>query len=131
MSIQPVNTAATSVPPPRQAPPTGASATNGAVTLHETPTSKVPGTTAQTDQPAQDIQVNRQQLDLAVKNVSTFVKTANSSLEFSIDKETGIDLVKVIDSDTQKVIRQIPSEEIVAIAKALDSLKGLLIQQKA
>ena len=40
-------------------------------------------------------------------------------------------MVKVIDSNTQEVIKQIPSEEMIAIAKALDKLKGLLLQQKA
>ena len=32
---------------------------------------------------------------------------------------------------TEELIRQIPSEEMLALAKALDTMKGLLIQQKA
>ena len=34
-------------------------------------------------------------------------------------------------NDTKDVIRQIPSEEMVAIARALESLQGLLVKQKA
>lgn len=66
----------------------------------------------------------------AVKTVSEFVGNINSNLKFSVDDETGQTIVKVVDSATDEVIKQIPSEEMVAIAKAMDKLKGLLIQQK-
>ena len=55
----------------------------------------------------------------------------NSNLSISIDKDTGQTVVKVIDSSTDEVIKQIPSEEILAISKAIDQLKGVFIQQKA
>ena len=40
-------------------------------------------------------------------------------------------IVKVMDNATKEVIRQIPSVEMLAIAKALDKIQGLLIKQKA
>jgi flagellar protein FlaG len=40
-------------------------------------------------------------------------------------------VVKVIDRETQDVIRQIPSQEMLDLAQALDKLQGLLIKQKA
>jgi len=45
--------------------------------------------------------------------------------------DTGQLVVKIIDRTTQEVIRQMPSEEMLAIAKALDSIKGLFVQQTA
>lgn len=48
-----------------------------------------------------------------------------------VDDETGIHVVKVMDINTQEVIRQYPSEEILSLAKSLDKLQGLLIRQKA
>ncbi len=74
---------------------------------------------------------SREQLEQAVEAVKKFVMPISSTLDFSIDEETGIRVVKVIDSSTQEVIRQIPSEEILQIARALDRLQGLLIRQKA
>jgi len=73
----------------------------------------------------------REQLDNAVKAVQKFVQPLASNLQFSIDEETNIRVVKVVDIATKEVIRQIPSEEILQIAKALDRLQGLLFQQKA
>ena len=72
-----------------------------------------------------------EELDQAVKAVNEFVKPFNNALNFSVDQESKTTVVKVIDQSTKEVIRQIPSEEMLALAKALDTMKGLLIQQKA
>jgi flagellar protein FlaG len=40
-------------------------------------------------------------------------------------------VVKVIDQNTQEVVRQIPSKEALEIAKSLDKMRGLLIRQTA
>jgi flagellar protein FlaG len=39
--------------------------------------------------------------------------------------------VRIVDSQTKEVIRQIPSEEMLAISKYMDQMSGKLIQQKA
>jgi len=72
-----------------------------------------------------------EELDQAIKAVNEFVKPFNNALNFSVDQESKTTVVKVIDQGTKEVIRQIPSEEMLALAKALDTMKGLLIQQKA
>lgn len=53
------------------------------------------------------------------------------SVQFQIDPDLNDVIVKVIDKDSGEVIRQMPSEEVVRIAKAMDSLKGLLFAQSA
>jgi len=40
-------------------------------------------------------------------------------------------VVRIIDRATKEVIRQMPSEEMLSIAKALDSIKGLFVTQTA
>lgn len=72
-----------------------------------------------------------QNLNESVKSINQAFKSINSSVRFSIDDDTQRQIVKVIDADTDKVIRQFPSEEVLAIAKALDKLQGLLIKDKA
>lgn len=67
----------------------------------------------------------------AVKAASAAVKSLSSSLEFSIDQQSGRTIVRIVDTGTQQLIRQIPSEEMLAIAQALDRLQGLLIQEQA
>jgi flagellar protein FlaG len=59
------------------------------------------------------------------------VRKLASNLLFSLDQETGKTVIKIVDSQTNEVIRQIPSEEVLAIARNLDRIEGLLLKQKA
>lgn len=89
-----------------------------------------PGSTAQAGtepQPPGAIE----QVEQALGEVRKALTPVAQDLLFSIDEDTGKTVVKVVDAATDEVIRQIPSEEIIAIAKALDKLQGLLLQQKA
>jgi flagellar protein FlaG len=74
-------------------------------------------------------QPSREQLDQAMQQMQNALPPVARNLQFSIDEETGRTVVKVIDPSTKEVIRQMPSEELLSIAKALDSMRGLLIKQ--
>jgi len=93
--------------------------------------SSTPVQTAQAVEQTQKVEPSRQQVEEAAKTVNEFLKPINNSINFSLDEDTGITVVKVIDVTTKEVIRQIPSEEMLVIAKAIDQMKGLLVQQKA
>lgn len=73
----------------------------------------------------------RAAVEQAVESIARFVQPVLSSLEFRIDDDTGQVIVRVLDGSTKEVIRQIPSEEVVAMARALDKLQGLLVDRKA
>ena len=72
-----------------------------------------------------------EQLASAIAQVQDFTQSLAKELTFDIDDDSGRTIVKVIDSSTNEVLRQIPSEEMLGIAKALDKIQGLLIKQKA
>lgn len=94
-------------------------------------TSSAPVQTEQAVSATQKSEPTRQQVEEAAKSVNEFLQPINKSINFSLDEDTGITVVKVIDVATKEVIRQIPSEEMLVIAKAIDQMKGLLVQQKA
>jgi len=70
-------------------------------------------------------------LSEAVEQLNRFVSINSTDIQFAIDKESNSNVVRVIDRETQDVIRQIPSEEALRIAQSLDTLLGLLVKQKA
>lgn len=70
-------------------------------------------------------------INKAVQKMNDFLSGAKSNVEFSVDKETGIQVIKVVERGTNDVIRQIPSKEALQIAKALDTLQGMLVREKA
>jgi flagellar protein FlaG len=86
---------------------------------------EMPGNTAQAATP------DAEQVKQAVQHINNVVKSMNSGLKFSVDDATGIRVVQVVDTQTKDVIRQIPTQEVLDIAKALDKLQGLIINQKA
>ncbi len=75
--------------------------------------------------------VNTSELTTAVDKVQQYIEPFNNNIEFSINKDTNQIVIKVIDKQTQEVIKQIPSEEMIEMAKALDKIKGILVKQKA
>lgn len=86
--------------------------------------------------PAKAVQQAREAVDAdslrhATEKINQTIRMMNSNLQFTVDEDTGMDVVKVVDTETKEVIRQIPSEETLAIAKALDQLQGLLVREKA
>lgn len=75
--------------------------------------------------------ISKEDLLQAVEDVKVAISAVTNDLTFSIDDDTGRTVVKIIDRETEELIRQIPSEEVLLMAKALDKLKGILVKQEA
>jgi len=72
------------------------------------------------------------QLEGALRDLNQSMKENSSTLAFSIDPDTEHTVVKLMDSSTGEVIKQFPSKEAIAIAKAIGEIQqGLLLKQKA
>ncbi len=72
-----------------------------------------------------DIKAAMEQLQKAVQS------TSSPNLNFSVDKGTGKTVVRVTDRESGELIRQIPSEELLQIARSIDKMQGMLLKQKA
>jgi len=59
--------------------------------------------------------------------ISTF---KNTGISFSINKDLGKMVVKVIDKDTDEVIRQIPPEEMMRVMARMTEIVGMLMDKK-
>lgn len=76
-----------------------------------------------------------EQVTEAIGSISDYVQTVSRDLSFQVDDSTGSTIVSVFDSQTEELIRQIPSDEVVSMARYLaehapDPLKGLLVDSK-
>ncbi len=79
-----------------------------------------------------DVQsVDQAELDQAVKQINDFVQDIQRNIEFSVDDDTGRTVIKVYDSSSEELIRQIPNEEVLELAKNLKNSNGLLFNAKA
>lgn len=82
--------------------------------------------------PAEDVlKSSREELQKAVASVESFTQSIRRDLKFSMDDESGKVVVKVTDSKTGEVIRQMPSEEALKLAQRLEEARSLLFKAEA
>ncbi len=62
-------------------------------------------------------------IEKQVQNLQDFGKLQGWTVNFSMEQESGQVVIKVMDSDTRSVIRQIPTEELIAIHKRIQALQ--------
>jgi flagellar protein FlaG len=63
--------------------------------------------------------VEPEKIQAAVEKIAAYVESLSRSLSISVDDRSGGFVVQVQDSSTEEVIRQIPSEEVLAISAAI------------
>ena len=73
----------------------------------------------------------RAQVEDAVSTIQGFVQSVRRNLDFQLDDSTGRVVVKVTDSESGDVIRQIPSEEALKLAESLEEVRSLLFKAEA
>jgi flagellar protein FlaG len=63
----------------------------------------------------------------ALAEINESLRMAAIGVQFEFDKEADTMIVKVVDVESGELIRQMPSEEVVRISRALGKLQGLLV----
>ncbi|HBM83180.1 MAG TPA: hypothetical protein DD459_05865 [Halieaceae bacterium] len=77
----------------------------------------------------------------ATQDISNYIQTVNRSLQISVEQDLGTTVITVIDKATEEVVRQIPSEEVISLARFLSQqqeelggsgmpVKGLLMDSE-
>ena len=82
------------------------------------------------DQTINKLAENAAEIREAVAEINKAVKKVPTSLDFSVDEASKRFIVSVTDTNTGEVIRQLPGDAVLRIAKQLESLKGVVFDQK-
>ena len=80
---------------------------------------------------AEPAEADPKEVQQRVEELNAAMKQHASSILFSIDEESGRTIVKVVDTDTDTVLRQYPSKELLAISKQIDKFQGMFIKTQA
>ena len=83
---------------------------------------------SQFEDPAQP---DKQAVENAIVSMHDATQAMQRNLNFSIDESTGRMVVKVTDSASGEVIRQMPTEEALRLAESLDEMRSLLFTAEA
>ena len=76
------------------------------------------------------ISVNVKDLNEAIETLNAAVKNVPTSLHFSVDEASKRFVVQVTDTQTGEIIINVPGEAVLRMAKQLESLKGVLFDDK-
>jgi flagellar protein FlaG len=80
--------------------------------------------------PAPQSAIQRQQpaeqpvdIEAVATKLSEFASSLQRALTFSVDDDTGQTVIVVTDSESDQIVRQIPSEELLELARKLQDLQ--------
>lgn len=80
------------------------------------------------------LDARRQDVNVAetVGRLNELIQDIRRELKFSVDDASGLTVIKVIDTETQELVRQIPPEEVLTLMHHLENLNpSLMMDVKA
>jgi len=85
--------------------------------------------------PTSDVKESSQEIrnaaEIAMKDIQHFISSQASSVRISKDQASGHMIVQMVDPNTGEVIRTLPSEELLRIARSFEILGNKLVHQVA
>ena len=96
------------------------------VKLNLADSSAQPSNITETDSSEPGQSKTRELIEDSIKTLNAELEQKHISLNFSIDDDSETLVVQVIESDSGKVIRQIPPDEILVLRQRLEELTGII-----
>ena len=73
----------------------------------------------------------KEKVEQAAARIKEVLRGTTSRLEIEIDSDSHKAVIKILNGESGEIIRQIPAQELLDLAKHLDDPKGFLIQERA
>ena len=77
-----------------------------------------------------DLPISDRVVIQAIEKANDAISVANKKFEYSIHEKTNQIMVKVIDTDTNEVIREIPPEKILDMVAKMWEMVGILVDER-
>ncbi len=109
------------------------SAMDGRNVISTLKTSFVPGTvedTTEVNAEAADVAKDFESIESQVRRIQDYANFVGSKIQFRVDEDLGKVIVKIVDPQTDKVIKEIPSADVQNLQIRLKEALGLLIDEK-
>ncbi|HHV02228.1 MAG TPA: flagellar protein FlaG [Defluviitoga tunisiensis] len=87
------------------------------------------------DEQTREATVSSEELDQISKIIEQRLEKLSQIFKgeahFEIDRDLDILIIKIIERETERIIRQIPPEVSLKLARALNELEGILFDERA
>ena len=71
------------------------------------------------------------ELGNVVADLNKVAQANAQGVRFSVDEDSGRTVVKVVDTQTDKILRQIPSVEALKLWRSIEQMQGVMLRDKA
>ncbi|PCI73336.1 MAG: hypothetical protein COB38_01165 [Gammaproteobacteria bacterium] len=82
------------------------------------------------------LKTDKNEVNNQIEELQQFNQSINRSLQFKVDEELGVTIVRVVDKETDELIRQFPPEELINLSRRLKELneqgssnQGVLLEE--
>jgi flagellar protein FlaG len=65
----------------------------------------------------------------AMKVLNEKLASKNNSIRFRVDETLDRSIITVVNDQTGEVVRQLPTDEMLQVARNIESLKGILVKE--
>ncbi|MCS7171547.1 MAG: flagellar protein FlaG [Aquificaceae bacterium] len=79
---------------------------------------------------SEDIRANTEELQKLIEEIKKKFDMLSKYLRIDIDIELEIPVAKIIEKETNRVIRQIPPDYLLDLIKKIDQMLGVLLQKE-
>ncbi|MCX6954434.1 MAG: flagellar protein FlaG [Verrucomicrobia bacterium] len=94
-------------------------------------TTRAPGAPGPVEAPRGAREREEAELRAAVEAANERLRPSGAVIAFHVDPDTKRLVTSLLDARTNEVLRQLPSKAVLELARALDQIAPLLVQQKA
>ena len=114
----------------QEAQPAGSAATERVVVAATQVNQQITETRqAQKSEPKFDPSEMRQRLQEAVDRLNDQMKATGRNLAFGIDEQVDRSVITVTNKNSGELVRQIPGDEVLRVARSIEGLKGILYDE--
>jgi len=76
-------------------------------------------------------EVPKEKIQQLVEDANTSIRNMSTRLSFTYDSKAERNIIRIVDSETGKVIRQIPPEEMIRLSEHIKEVIGALVDKHA
>jgi len=76
-------------------------------------------------------QATKEVMQAAAQQIQGYLKESGRNLNVFVDESTGYYVARVVNPETGEVVRSLPSDETLRIARNIDKMRGMLVDQRA
>jgi len=70
-------------------------------------------------------------MQVAAQQIQGYLRDSGRNLNVTLDESTGKYVARVVNPETGEVVRSLPAEETLRIARTIDQMRGMLVNQRA